>query len=118
MWGRHRPGRRLSPPPDGHPNGMPRQPEPKVAASSDWVDEDGIRQPRGDTHAWLPGTNQTLCGLPLHRARLARFHHVLWADALWLADTSGRRIAVCRRCVGAAGGRRDRPRWTRVNPRP
>lgn len=90
---------------------------PSVAASSEWRDEDGTRLPRGDVHAWLPGTNQTLCGLPLHRARLGRFAHVLWVDALWLADTTDRGIATCPRCTAAAGGRSGR-RWTRVDPRP
>ncbi|MFI2283621.1 hypothetical protein [Nocardia beijingensis] len=90
--------------------------EPAVAASSRWIDADGIRYPCGDTHAWLPGTNQTLCGIPLSRARLARFPHVPWSEALWLADTSGRVIATCRRCAAAGG--RERGRWARTNPRP
>ncbi|MFL6126953.1 hypothetical protein [Actinophytocola sp.] len=95
---------------------MGKKQEPSVAASSEWTDEEGLRQPRGDVHAWLPGTNQTLCGLPLHRARLDRFQHVLWVDALWLADTTDSGIAICRRCA-AAGGRSTR-RWSRVDPRP
>ncbi|GHF19689.1 hypothetical protein GCM10017786_62070 [Amycolatopsis deserti] len=97
---------------------MARKPPPATAASSTWTDDDNVRQPAGDAHAWLPGTNQTLCGLPLHRARLGRFPHVLWIDTLWLADTSAHRIAPCRRCVAAAGGRSGARRWTRVNPRP
>lgn len=96
---------------------MARKTEPSVAASSEWRDEDGVRQPSGDVHAWRPGTNQTLCGVSLHRARLGRFHHVLWVDALWLADTTDRQISTCPRCVAAAGGRTKRG-WTRVNPRP
>jgi len=91
---------------------------PATAGSSQWVDEDGVRQPGGDVHAWNPGTNQTLCGIPLHRARLARFPHVLWVDAEWLAETSDARIALCRRCSAAAGGRRPDRGWVRRNPRP
>jgi hypothetical protein len=88
-----------------------------VAASSEWPDEDGVRQPRGDVHAWQAGSNQTLCGIPLHRARLGRFQHVLWVDALWLADTTDHQIAICPRCGAAAGGR-SRRGWTRRGPRP
>ncbi|UJW29706.1 hypothetical protein L3Q67_31320 [Saccharothrix sp. AJ9571] len=89
-----------------------------VAASTQWIDAEGVREPGGDVHAWLRGTNQTLCGIPLHKARLARFPHVLWVDALWLADTTEERMSPCRRCTAAAGGRSDRQRWTRTNPRP
>lgn len=96
---------------------MARKREPSVAASSEWRDEDGIRQPGGDVHAWWPGTNQTLCAVPLHAARLGRFQHVLWVDALWLAETTDRPGVVCPRCVAAAGGRSTQ-RWRRVNPRP
>ena len=84
---------------------MVRKQAPSVAASSEWRDEDGTRQPRGDVHAWQPGDNQTLCGVPLHRARLSRFQHVLWADALWLADTTDHTLAICPRCTAAASGR-------------
>jgi hypothetical protein len=101
----------------GYVAGMARKREPSVAASSAWEDEDGTRQPRGDVHAWQPGTNQTLCGVPLHLARLGRFQHVPWSDALWLAETTDHALAVCPRCAAAAGGRRTH-RWTRVNPRP
>lgn len=52
---------------------MPRPAQLAVAASSRWTGEDGIRYPGGDTHAWVRGTNQTLCGVPLSRAHLARF---------------------------------------------
>lgn len=97
---------------------MARRVEPKVAASSDWVDEDGLRQPRGDTHAWLPGTNQTMCGVPLHRARLGRFSHVPWSDAVWLSQTADRGIALCHRCTAAAGRGTAERGWTRTNPRP
>ncbi|MDM7487057.1 hypothetical protein QT969_02030 [Rhodococcus sp. CSLK01-03] len=96
---------------------MARRTEPAVAASSQWIDDDdGIRYPRGDTHAWTPGTNQTLCGVPLSRARLARFPHVPWSEALYLADTGEHGVVPCRRCTAAT--RHDRPRWTRTDPRP
>ncbi|WP_433868847.1 hypothetical protein [Saccharopolyspora sp. CA-218241] len=91
--------------------------EPAVAASSKWTDEDGVRQPCGDVHGWRPGTNQALCGVPLHRAGLARFPHVSWRDARWLAGTAGARLRLCPRCDAAAGGRRGSG-WTRRNPRP
>lgn len=95
---------------------MARRTEPAVAASSRWTDDDGIRYPSGDTHAWTPGTNQTLCGVQLSRARLARFPHVPWSEALWLADTGEHGVAACRRCTAAT--RNERQRWTRTNPRP
>ncbi|WP_431876550.1 hypothetical protein [Amycolatopsis sacchari] len=53
--------------------------------------------------------------MSLHKARLARFPHVLWVDAL--ADTRDEGIVPCRRCTAAAGGRGGTRRWTRVNPR-
>jgi len=34
----------------------------QVAATSSWRDPDGFRSPAGEVHAWLVGTNQTLCG--------------------------------------------------------
>jgi hypothetical protein len=48
----------------------------KVAASSEFIGDDGIRQPGGEVHAWTPGMNQTLCGLALSRTGLKRFPHV------------------------------------------
>ncbi len=79
-----------------------------VAASSAWVDPDGIRRPAGEVHAWLPGTNQTRCGLALSRSRLDRFPHVEWAD---IRPESGRHAdevgRVCPRCDAATGRRRD-----------
>ncbi|QFZ20166.1 hypothetical protein [Saccharothrix syringae] len=92
---------------------------PSVAASSQWLDEDGVRQPSGDVHAWAPGTNQTLCGLALSRSRLARFSHVSWADAQWLEQTSGQGLWLCPRCTAATTPRAQRGRrWTRDRPRP
>lgn len=52
----------------------------RVAASGSWTDPDGVRLPAGEVHAWVPGHNQTVCGLALSRSRLARFPHVLWED--------------------------------------
>jgi hypothetical protein len=79
-----------------------------VAASSSWVDSDGIQRPAGQVHVWLPGTNQTLCGLALSRSRLERFPHVDWAD---VQPESGRHAdqvrRVCPRCYAGTGRRRD-----------
>ncbi|WP_328476749.1 hypothetical protein OHA21_22710 [Actinoplanes sp. NBC_00393] len=90
----------------------------KVAASSEWTDETGIRQPGGEVHAWHPGTNQTVCGLALSRTRLRRFPHVPFdfraSDVLTAADQIGH---ICPRCV-AATTRRGERRWTRTSPRP
>ncbi|MEU7479784.1 hypothetical protein AB0A63_27595 [Lentzea sp. NPDC042327] len=93
---------------------------PAVAASSNWRDEDGTRLPSGDVHAWWPGQNQTLCGVPLHRARLDRFSHVLWADAVWINDTGGEgtpAMAMCPRCTAATRPKRTR-RADRTRARP
>jgi hypothetical protein len=90
-----------------------------VAASSQWTDPDGVRMPAGEVHAWLPGTNQTLCGLPLHRTRLTRFPHVGWPDVQPATGGSADEVQhVCRRCAAAQGARRDDKPWKRVNPRP
>jgi hypothetical protein len=90
-----------------------------VAASSEWVDADGVRQAGGDVHAWLPGTNQTLCGLQLSRTRLRRLAHVPFdfrtTDVITPEDPIGH---VCPRCAAATAPRRDERRWTRVSPRP
>jgi hypothetical protein len=90
-----------------------------VAASSQWVDPDGVRMPAGEVHAWEPGTNQTLCGLALSRSQLRRFPHVTWADVQpntgRNADEVGR---VCPRCAAATGRRRDSRPWSRTDPRP
>jgi hypothetical protein len=79
-----------------------------VAASSVWVDPDGVRRPAGEVHAWLPGTNQTLCGLALSRSELVRLPHVAWPD---VRPESGRHAdavaRVCPRCQAATGRRRD-----------
>ena len=90
-----------------------------VAASSEWRDPDGFRAPAGSVHAWVPGTNQTVCGLSLHRSRLLRFSHVDWADAQPETGRDADRVAeVCHRCAAGMGRRRDERRWKRVDPRP
>jgi hypothetical protein len=90
-----------------------------VAASREWVDDGGVRQPGGEVHAWLPATNQTMCGLQLSRARLRGFAHVPFdfrsTDVVTSADEV---VHICPRCVAATGGRRAGPSWTRVAPRP
>jgi hypothetical protein len=90
-----------------------------VAASGRWTDPDGVRMPAGEVHAWERGTNQTVCGLPLSRAELARFPHVDWADVQPAtgrhADEVGR---VCPRCAAGMGARRDSRPWVRTDPRP
>lgn len=89
-----------------------------VAASDETIDEDGIRRPAGEVHAWVQGTNQSVCGLALSRSRLRRFPHVTWSEVYavtgGLADGVQR---VCPRCAAAVGGR-DAGRWTRRDPRP
>ena len=98
---------------------MPRSRTPAVAATDRWLDPDGVRRPAGEVHAWLQGTNQTLCGLALSRSRLLRFAGVTWADA---QPATGRHAdevqRVCPRCAAATGARRDTRPWTRTDPRP
>ncbi|MEU2612246.1 hypothetical protein ABZ570_11775 [Micromonospora sp. NPDC007271] len=93
---------------------------PAVAASSEVTGPDGVRRPGGAVHAWLPGQNQTVCGLPLSRTRLRRFPHVPFdyasTDVLTEADPEG---YVCPRCLAATQGRRAGEKsWVRTNPRP
>jgi hypothetical protein len=90
-----------------------------VAATGTWTDPDGIRSPRGEVHAWLPGTNQTLCGLSLHRSMLGRFPHIGWADVQPATGRDADQVAgVCPRCAAAMGRRRDVRPWQRTDPRP
>lgn len=95
-------------------------PSTGVAASSTWTDPDGVRLPAGEVHAWAPGTNQTLCGLPLSRARLSRFPHIGWGDVDPATGGAADAVsAVCARCTAATTPRRARGRrWTRTDPRP
>jgi hypothetical protein len=90
-----------------------------VAASGTWQDPDGVRMPSGEVHAWLRGTNQTLCGLSLHRSQLIRFPHVDWLDVQPATGRDADMVdTVCRRCAAAMGQRRDDRGWRRINPRP
>lgn len=90
-----------------------------VAASDTWRDPDGFRSPAGEVHAWLPGTNQTLCGLQLSRTGLQRLPHIDWADAQPATGRDADRVTtVCRRCNAATGHRHDEKRWKRNDPRP
>jgi hypothetical protein len=90
-----------------------------VAATDVWTDPDGFRAPAGEVHAWLPGTNQTLCGVPIHRAGLRRLSHVDWADAQPATGRDADRVTtVCPRCAAGMGRRRDQRPWRRENPRP
>ncbi|GAA4989355.1 hypothetical protein [Kineococcus glutinatus] len=92
----------------------------RVAASSTWTDPDGVRMPGGDVHAWEPGTNQTACGLPLHRTGLARFPHVPWAEVQPATGGAAEEVGhVCPRCTAATTPRAARGRrWARTDPRP
>jgi hypothetical protein len=91
---------------------------PRVAATDQWLDDDGRRLPAGEVHAWEPGQNQTVCGLPLSRAALRRFAGVTWSDVM--PETGGAADAVtrvCPRCAAASGRHRGRA-WVRRDPRP
>jgi hypothetical protein len=107
--------------PRGNQPAVPVRRRYAVAASGEWVDEDGVRLPAGEVHAWEQGMNQTMCGLALSRSRLRRFPHVTWDDTF--VDTGGAADRVqrqCHRCASVAG-RRDadlEPKWRRTNPRP
>ena len=90
-----------------------------VAATDTWTDPDGIRSPAGEVHAWLPSTNQTVCGVPLHRAQLRRFPHIDWRDVQPATGRDADRVTdVCRRCAAGMGQRRGEKGWKRVDPRP
>ena len=90
-----------------------------MAATGTWTDPDGFRTPAGEVHAWVRGTNQTLCGLPLSKAGLLRFPHVDWPDVQPATGRDADRVtAVCRRCAAGTGRRRDEKPWRREDPRP
>ena len=90
-----------------------------VAAGAQWTDPDGFRSPAGEVHAWLPHTNQTLCGLQLSRSGLQRFPHIQWADVQPATGRDADQVdSVCRRCAAAMGVKRDAKPWRRVDPRP
>lgn len=102
----------------GHAGPMARVITASVAASSEWIDPDGIRQPGGEVHAWQQGTNQTMCGLALSRTRLRRFPHVRFDFRATDQITAGDEVRyICPRCV-AASSRRGERSWTRTDPRP
>jgi hypothetical protein len=98
---------------------MARRQPAAVAASGEWWDpDDHVRAPAGDVHAWIPGTNQTLCGLALSRSRLLRFPHVPFAQVLPESGGAADAVAhLCPRCVAGTGVRPGR-RWERRDPRP
>ena len=90
-----------------------------VAASGTWTDPDGYRSPSRTVHAWVPRTNQTLCGVPLSKARLLRFPHVQWSDVQPATGRDADQVQeVCRRCAAGMGARRDEKPWRRTDPRP
>ncbi len=98
---------------------MARRTPPATAATHTWTDPDGFRSPAGEVHAWLPGTNQTMCGVPLARAELVRLAGVPFEEAQPATGAMADRVAsVCPRCLSATGHRRGERRWQRVNPRP
>jgi hypothetical protein len=97
---------------------MARVTAASVAASSEWIDASGVRQPGGEVHAWRPGMNQTVCGLALSRSRLRRFPHVAFDFRATDQITAGDQVRyICPRCV-AASTRRGERSWTRTAPRP
>jgi hypothetical protein len=97
---------------------MARVTTASVAASSEWVAEDGVRHPGGEVHAWVPGTNQTVCGLALSRTRLRRFPHVRFDFRATDVVTAADQVRyICPRCT-AATTRRGQKSWTRTSPRP
>jgi hypothetical protein len=88
-----------------------------VAATGSWTDPDGFRMPSGEVHAWLPGRNQTLCGLSTKVSALGCFADVDWADVQPVSGRDADRIAVvCPRCASAMGTRRDTKPWRRRDP--
>ncbi|GID29959.1 hypothetical protein [Paractinoplanes brasiliensis] len=90
-----------------------------VAASSEWIAPDGVRQPGGEVHAWRQGTNQTVCGLQLSRTRLRRFPHVPFDfRATDMVTPEDQVRHICPRCVAATSKRGQSKSWTRVSPRP
>ncbi len=89
-----------------------------VAATGTWTDPDGFRSPAGLVHAWLPRTNQTVCGVQLTKAGLLRFPHIQWVDVQPGTGRDADEVQeVCRRCAAGMGARRDSRPWTRHNPR-
>lgn len=105
----------VRPTPTGYRTGMTTR---AVAASGQIIDDDGIRRPAGDVHAWMIGTNQSVCGLALSRSGLRRFPHVSWSEVYAVTGGNAEGVQrVCPRCAAAAGSRTEQ-RWTRRDPRP
>ena len=99
---------------------MPRTPrDANVVATDTWTDPDGIRAPAGSVHAWLPGTNQTVCGRQLSKEGLLSFPHIQWVDVQPATGRDADRVnAVCPQCAAGMGARRDDRPWRRTDPRP
>jgi hypothetical protein len=91
-----------------------------VAAPVEWYDPDHhARAPAGEVHGWVPGTNQTVCGLALAREGLLRFPHVTWADVQPATGGYADRVTgLCRKCAAGLGARRGEKPWVRRDPRP
>lgn len=90
-----------------------------TAATGTAVSPEGVRAPSGEVHAWLPGTNATVCGLQLSRTRLDRLSHVGFAEALPESGGSAEFVSsVCPRCRAAVFGRGSQRSWQRHQPRP
>jgi hypothetical protein len=95
---------------------VPARAAAAVAASSRWTDDDGVRQPGGEAHAWEPGTNQTTCGLALSRSQLERFPHVPWSQVVHLGRDDAHVKRVCPRCTAATRrGPREKRSWSRMD---
>lgn len=90
-----------------------------TAASGVEVGEEGVRAPAGEVHAWVPGTNSTVCGLQLSRSQLTRLSHVPFVETLPESGGSADFVsAVCPRCRAAVLGRGSGRSWQRTSPRP
>lgn len=90
-----------------------------MVATGRWTSPDGVRLPAGLVHAWVQGTNQTVCGLALSREPLERFPHVPWSHVQPVTGIDADEVTgVCPRCSAGTGARRKERRWTRTDPRP
>lgn len=92
----------------------------QIAATDDLLDEDLVRLPAGEVHAWYRGQNSTVCGLSLHRSRLRTFGGLEWTDVQPASGGMADAVReVCPRCRAAVEGRTSKRRpWTRERPRP
>jgi len=88
-----------------------------VVATDSWTAPDGLRSPAGAVHAWLPRTNQTLCGRPLSKTGLLEFPDVTWLDVQPARGRDAHRVtAVCPQCTAGMGSRPDEQAWSRTHP--